>query len=126
MIYINKFILEELSKCKKVDFIIDEKHNKVIIKKSNKVFENFKFNIIYILELDDSLLKETGSVLETNWNDGVVPKSKYLAAQLKQHNSNVYCFFARGFDINNNIYLDDIYDNLWLPKNKFFAIGELG
>ena len=122
----NKFLLDELKKCVVADVIFNEKSGVAIIKKSNRMYTGFRSGIDYILKLDDSLLDKTGSALETNWNNDITPRSKYLIGNLLESNSSLFCFNARGFDFDAAVMLDDFYERLWLPKNKFCAIGELG
>lgn len=122
----NKFLIEELKKCVAADVLINEESGIAIIKKSSRMYSGFKSGIDYILKLDDSLLERTGSTLETNWNNDVVPKSKYVIGSLVESNSTLFCFNARGFNLERASMLDDFYERLWLPKNKFCAIGELG
>lgn len=77
----------------------------------------------YIISIDKSKITDT---VMSNWNKNVDIKSTHLMVTFIKSLSNMRCFDGCGYNIVDNIPLNDIYYNIWLPNNSFEIIGEIG
>lgn len=78
---------------------------------------------IYLISIADYILHPSDTFsLAVNWNKGIVPQSKTIRCQLLQKAGNMYKFGAIGFDEVANADKDDIYPELWLPKDGITVI----
>lgn len=72
----------------------------------------------YIVKLADYILNEPPNfTLSSNWNKGIIPQSQTLIIYVKELVGKMVRVCGRGIDIGLNIYLNDIYDDLWLPDS---------
>ena len=86
----NKLIEEQLAKVNYADLTnYDKKTNTYHIPKNNK--KVFCINKSYLIELSDYLLEDTNSLLQTNYNNGKIPNTKYYRAEIEKIiNNNIY------------------------------------
>ena len=112
---ITKIAQEELNKVKPHLEKIDEYHYK--ISKSEPIIIDLVIGCIYVICLEDYIINPTDNfTLSSNWNAGVVPKSKYMMAQLMQRMGKMLQFDGIGYDISTGEYKEDVYKGLWLPQ----------
>lgn len=122
----NNVIYNELKACKVAKLPpFDESTEKLIIEIGGREQLDLIENKYYVLELDDSLLDHSNSIIENNWNSGKYPKTKYLLATLRNTVGKMVLVDACGFVKETSCTNNDVYNNLWLPKNRFKVIGEL-
>lgn len=123
---INPLIKEQLNKCEVADIppFDDSTLNMVIPKKSKE--KNFQINKYYIIELSDYIINPSDIVsFHINWNQGRVPKSKYLKVCVSQMMGKMIKVDGIGFDINSNVDLNDSYAGLWLPAKDVKIVKEI-
>jgi len=121
----NKFIEEELNKCKLVDikFISD---TEILIKKKESIDKIIQLNNYYLIELENYILHPNiNFTLAENWNKGIIPKSKYLKCMIVQIMGKMIKIDGSGYDIENNNDLTDVYLGLWLPIGGIKIIKQL-
>lgn len=121
----NKFIEEELNKCKLVDikFISD---TEILIKKKESIDKIIQLNNYYLIELENYILHPNiNFTLAENWNKGIIPKSKYLKCMIVQIMGKMIKIDGSGYDIENNNDLNDVYLGLWLPIGGIKIIKQL-
>ena len=113
----NKIIKEQLEKCAVANVPeYDEKDLTLTIPKYTEISRlDFQENKTYLIELEDYLIHPSENFnLHKEWNNGVIPKSKFLKARVIQMHGRMIQFDA--FDTN---YEGDAegahYDCLWLP-----------
>lgn len=96
---------------------IDE--NTYFLKKdsSTKALE-FEKNKYYIISIDDSeTAKELIETTRVNWNQGQYLQSYFLKCELVTKLGSMIQINACGYDLINNIDLNDIYLNFWINSN---------
>lgn len=112
----NKFIEEELNKCKlaSVEQISDTEY---LIKKKTVEDIGFEVNKYYIIELENYIINPPETfTLAANWNNGVTPQSKNLKVMITQIMGKMIKIDGCGFDVGLNSDKNDIYLGLWLPQ----------
>lgn len=86
----------------------------------------FYVNKSYLVELQDYIVNEPPNfTLSSNWNKGVVPKSKYMLIHIKEQAGKMLKVLARDYDIKTEECLEGIYFDLWLPLGGVTKIKEL-
>ena len=121
---ITKIAQEELNKIKPTLEKIDDYHYKIT--KSEPVVLELVDGHIYIICLEDYIINPTDNfTLSSNWNAGIVPKSKYMMAQLMQRVGKMLQFDGIGYDISTGEYKEDVYKGLWLPQGGIQIIKEV-
>ena len=76
----------------------------------------FKQNSCYLIELEDYILKEPPNfTLSSNWNRGIIPKSKFLKVEVCKVMGKMIQVNGSGYNPLDNIDKDDSYIGLWLP-----------
>lgn len=121
----NKFIEEELNKCKlaAVEQVSDTEY---LIKKKTVEDIGFEVNKYYIVELENYIINPPETfTLSANWNNDVVPKSKNLKVMVTQIMGKMIKVDGCGFDIETNSDLNDIYLGLWLPQGGVKILKKL-
>ena len=123
---LNPLIKEQLNKCEVADIpSFDDNTLELIIPKKSKE-KNFQLNKYYIVELADYLINPGEIVsFHINWNQGRVPKSKYLKVCISQLMGKMIKVDGIGFNPKSNEDLEDFYTNLWLPSNDVKIIKEI-
>ena len=121
----NKFIEEELNKCKiaNIEIISD---TEILIKQKENIENIIQLNHYYIIELENYIIHPNiNFTLAENWNKGVVPKSKYLKCMIVQIMGKMIKIDGSGYDIENNVDLNDVYLGLWLPVGGIKILKQL-
>ena len=119
----NKFIEEELKKCKVADIEILS-DTEILIKQRKKT--ELQLNNYYIIELENYIIHPNiNFTLAENWNKGIIPKSKYLKCMIIQIMGKMIKIDGSGYDIENNNDLNDVYLGLWLPMAGVKIIKQL-
>lgn len=123
---LNPLMKEQLNKCEVADIpSFDDNTLELVIPKKSKE-KNFQLNKYYIVELADYLINPGEIVsFHINWNQGRVPKSKYLKVCISQLMGKMIKVDGIGFDPKSNKDLEDFYTNLWLPSNDVKIIKEI-
>lgn len=123
---LNPLIKEQLNKCEVADIpSFDDNTLELIIPKKSKE-KNFQLNKYYIVELADYLINPGEIVsFHINWNQGRVPKSKYLKVCISQLMGKMIKVDGIGFNPKSNEDLEDFYTNLWLPSNDVKIVKEI-
>ena len=121
----NKFIEEELNKCKtaKVEQISD---TEFLISQKTVEEIGFQLNNYYIIELENYIINPPDTyTLSSNWNNGVIPKSKHIKAMVTQILGKMIKIDGCGFDVDANSDLNDVYLGLWLPQGGIKILKKL-
>ena len=123
----NEFIKKELEKIR-VPYEQDEQ--KGVIRFSTR-FEPKKPTLevekCYIIQLSDYVLNEhSNSILSSNWNKGIVPKSKAMQVGVTKILGNMVQIDGTGYDLVKQNITDDVYIGFWLPISEITIICELG
>lgn len=123
----NKFIEEQLNNCNVAKVVFTSEDTHIVVPKYNPLLDiAFIKNHCYIIELEDHILKPNeNSLLVTNWNGGIIPKSKFLKCCISVINGNMIKVDGCGYDIETNTDKSDVYQGLWLPKNDIKLLKEL-
>lgn len=123
---LNPLMKEQLNKCEVADIpSFDDNTLELVIPKKSKE-KNFQLNKYYIVELADYLVNPGEIVsFHINWNQGRVPKNKYLKVCVSQLMGKMIKVDGIGFDPKSNKDLEDFYTNLWLPSNDVKIIKEI-
>lgn len=80
----------------------------------------------YLIQLADYVLNEPPNfTLSANWNSGVVPKSKYMKIQITKVMGKMIQIDGSGYDVLNQVDLNDAYIGLWLPLASIGVVQEL-
>ena len=120
----NKFIEEELKKCK-IANVKQVSDTEYVITKQKNIEEELQLNSYYIFEIADYVLHPNQNfTLAENWNKGVIPKSKRIKATVVQTLGKMMKVDAIGVDELDND-LNDVYIGLWLPFNSVKIIKEI-
>ena len=112
----NKFIEQELKKCKiaKVESVSDTEF--LIRKVSEQDSSNITQGGCYVIELAKYITHPSPNfTLASNWNRGIVPKSECLKCTVTQIMGKMIKIDGCGYDIENDKDLNDSYIGLWLP-----------
>ncbi len=120
----NKFIEDELKKCK-IAHIDKISETEYVVTKQKETEDLIKLNSYYIIELEDYIIHPNENfTLAENWNKGVVPKSKLLKVMITQILGKMMKVDAVGVgeDFND---LNDVYMGLWLPFGGVKILKEL-
>ena len=122
----NKYIKEQLLKCKTFIPEFDDDTTELLIK-GNFVREfegELDASHNYVIQLEPYIINPPDTfTLADNWNKGVIPKSKYLYCNPKKIVGKMVQFDAVGYDIDNKVYLSDRYIDLWLPRKGFKVLS---
>lgn len=113
----NKIIKRELEKIHAPLPEYDDNTTHIIIpKKQTAASFELEVGNSYVVELARYILFEPPNfTLSSNWNRGVVPKSQTLTVNVLHKAGKMIKVCGRGIDLNSNAYLEDIYQELWLP-----------
>lgn len=123
----NNIIKAQLERCSVADIppINDDLQHFVVKKKVRLTASDLQVNHYYILELADYILNEPeGFTLSSNWNKGVVPKSKHLKCCITKRMGKMVFVEGIGFDLDTKTDNSDSF-NGWLPAAGIKVIGEL-
>lgn len=83
-------------------------------------------NKYYIIHLSTSVYNPSeNSSLAVNWNRNVVPKSEFLLVTKTSSVGDMLQVDGCGWDNYSNKATNDVYTNLWLPRNAFKIVKEL-
>lgn len=83
-------------------------------------------NKYYIIHLSTSVYNPPeNSSLAVNWNRNVVPKSEFLLVTKTSSVGDMLQVDGCGWDNYSNKATNDVYTNLWLPRNAFKIVKEL-
>lgn len=122
----NKILKKELDKVRWVDMpSYDDSTTELTIPKScgNVVIKD---NDSIIIEVFDFILHPSPTfTLATDWNNGIIPKSKYIKCCVSEKRGNMTKFDGVGYDYKNNKDLSDYYFGLWLPNRGFKVLEKL-
>ncbi len=119
----NKFIEQELKKCKVADV---EKISETQFRVRKRQKRTPKINSYYIIKLAPYIIHPSENfTLASNWNRGIVPKSEYLKCVVTQIMGKMVKVDGGGFDYTNKVDLNDSYIGLWLPSEGFEIKEEL-
>lgn len=80
----------------------------------------------YLVCLNDSLIHEKpDSTFSSNWNKGIIPKSKNMKITVLKKENKMLKVDGFGYDCIKCIDKDDVYMGFWLPEDKVIAIEKL-
>ena len=123
----NKFIEKELDKCKIANIPeYDKDTTHLIITK--KIPISLESNKYYLIELENYIIHPSDNfTLSTNWNKGIIPKSKYIVGTPINKIGKMICFDCCCYDIDNQCFItEEKYNELWLPEKGFTILKEWG
>lgn len=111
----NKFIKEQLLKCKVANIPeYDENTVEIFIgKNDNKInLTDFQQGLEYDIEVENYIIYPyTGFTLHDNWNNGIVPTDKQMHVLITQEMGKMICVKAVGLNDNKSW-------GGWLPKKS--------
>lgn len=114
----NKFIEQELNKCKNLK-MEQKSDTEFFIPKKQNVSDQLELNKCYEIELADYIIHPSENfTLASNWNKGIVPTSKNLKAVIVQLLGKMVKVDATGEK-------GETYIGLWLPMGGIKIRGEL-
>lgn len=123
----NKWIKEQLKKCKVAEIPeFSDETTLIVIKKScgqslNSVqsVEDIIVGHFYKIEVENYIINPyPGFALHDDWNQGIIPKDKFMNCEIKQIMNRMVKIEAVGADTNNQW-------SGWLPRKSFKVIEEL-
>lgn len=124
----NDIIKKELEKCNfELPYYDDNTISLFIPKQGNKINKEISLqrDCYYIIKLARYILYPPENfTLDSNWNNGVRPKSEYMIVTPIKFLGKMVQFDACGYDYQNNESLNDVYSGLWLPSKGFEIIEE--
>ena len=123
----NKIVKRELEKIR-ANITYDDSTTHIVIPKQVTPPESvdIKVNHNYNIYVEDYILKQPSNFsLSTNWNNGVVPISKYMNICVIQRLSNMIQVDACGYDVISQRTKSDSYMGLWLPVESIHIIKEI-
>ena len=113
----NKIIKEQLGKCAvaSIPEYSDDDLTLTVSRYTETTRLDFQENKTYLIELEDYLIHPGDTfTLHKEWNNGVIPKSKFLKARVIRMHGRMIQFDA--FDTNYEGDAEgDHYSDLWLP-----------
>lgn len=110
----NKFIEEQLNGLESVD-VQQLSETEFLIKKRQGT-DSLSVNHYYLIELADYIISPSPNyTLASNWNKGVVPKSKHLKVMVTQILGKMIKVDGIGYDLDTGSDGEDAYMGLWLP-----------
>lgn len=125
----NNIIKEQLKKCSfKLPPYDDSTTSLFIPKQSAEVKKEItlKRDYYYIIKLARYILYPPENfTLDSNWNNGVHPKSEYMLVTPTKFVGKMIQFDGCGYDYYNDKNLDDVYNGLWLPQGGIEVIEEV-
>ena len=90
-----------------------------------KTFQ-FEEGSSYVIKLADYILNEPPNfTLSSNWNKGVIPRSKYLIVEVTKLMGKMLQVNGSGYDIDDGVLKSDTYMGLWLPCGGVEMIDKL-
>ena len=113
----NKIIKEQLNKCAvaKIPDFTEDDLTITIPKYTETSRLDFQENGTYLIELEDYLLHPSDTfTLHKEWNNGVIPKSKFLKAKVIRMHGRMIQFDAVDTNYEGDA-VGDHYPSLWLP-----------
>lgn len=122
----NKIVQRELEKIRaNIDY--NDNTTYIYIPKSGQLSSvDLQVDHNYNIYVEDYILKEPSNFsLSTNWNNGVVPISKYMNICVLQRLSNMVQVDACGYDVISQRTKSDSYMGLWLPVESIHIIKEI-
>lgn len=80
----------------------------------------------YLIQIADYVLNEPPHfTLSANWNNGIIPKSRYLKVQITRVMGKMIQVDGSGYDVYNQLDTSDTYIGLWLPLGSIGVVAEL-
>ena len=124
----NKFIKKELEKIRAEYTPYDDSTTAIHFYKSRTGApvsnQEFVVGTKYRIMIENYILHEPQNfTLSSNWNNGIIPKSKILEGKLIDIKGNMLQWDLIGFDDDKQCIKDDIYRGLWLPKESITILG---
>lgn len=129
---IDPIIKKELEKCKVSLPNIDDNTYHFIVHKRDPIIQEetkeieLKQDYYYVIKLEYYILHPPDNfTLSSNWNKGINPISEYLLGTPIKFIGKMVQWDCCGYDIKNDLALDDVYSGLWLPLKGFTIIKEV-
>ena len=117
----NKLIDAQLKKVEKADLShYDKETNTYFIPRKNEI--KLEEDNCYLVELQDTIFNN--EVLKTNWNNGNMPKYKYLKIDVSKIMAKMIKVVAVGYDNENKKDLSYFW-NGWLTLNEIKVIQKI-
>lgn len=125
----NKIIKEQLDRIR-ANIEYDDNTTEIFISRDKPVVvpgivglqEGHTYNIF----VEDYILHEPPNfTLSSNWNKGIVPKSKYMCACVIRLNGKMVQVDARGYNPDTGESNKDCYYNFWLPSKAIHIVEEV-
>lgn len=113
----NKFIKEQLNKCK-IAIIpkFDENTTQLKIQRQGKIDQDLKVGYSYIIELEDYIVNPyPGFNLHDNWNNGIVPTDRQMKICVEQEMGKMVKIYGTGMN-------DGQYWSGWVPKKSLKVV----
>jgi len=80
----------------------------------------------YIIEVSNYILNPPfQSTLVSNWNQGQIPKNKYLFGTPTKRLNDMVRWDCCGYDNVSKTHLTDTYTDLWLPETEFILMEKV-
>lgn len=122
----NNVIKRELEKVHAPLPQYDDNTTHIHIDKKVEAGPMFLVNKSYLVEIADYIINEPSNfTLSSNWNKGVIPKSKHLLIHIKEQVGKMLKVMARDYELSTEQCLEGIYFDLWLPLDGVTKIREL-
>lgn len=125
----NKFIKEELLKCKSVEIptFTDDTLQIIIPRRSEQILdaEKFELNQCYLVHLEEYIIKPyPGFTLHDNWNKGVVPKYQDMKIYVNKKIGKMIFVDAIAYDATNGTDINYSWSG-WLPEGSINIIKKI-
>lgn len=103
----------------------DDNTTELVIKKSVGTDKTFIIDHCYLIKLEDYIINPPiNFTLHTNWNNGIIPKHKYMKVECRKLMGKMINVVGFGFDIDNNVDINDSWEG-WLPLKSIELIKEI-
>ena len=122
----NSYIKQQLNLIKVADLPPwDDNTTLISISKKQSVELIMQENHYYLIELEDYILNPPeGFSLHTNWNNGNIPKYKYMKCLCVKAMGKMVKILGVGFDYEHRQDLDENWDG-WLPLKSIKILREI-
>ena len=122
----NKYVFEELKKCKVAQLPpYDSSTRQMIIPKAQNVEQYLQPGKCFLIKLESYILNPPeGFTLHDNWNQGKKPPQQFMKVEITQIMGKMIKVNGLGYDYSNQRDTDEIWEG-WLPKKAISIISSL-
>lgn len=124
----NKFVKEQLGKVRVAQLPEwDDDTLEMFIPKAADAaaLENLQVGKYYLIKVEEYIVKPfDGFNLHENWNRGVIPKDRFMCAQIIQLMGKMVQINSMGYDYDEGAFTNNKWEG-WLPRKSFKVIKEM-